>query len=294
MRAVVRAMRRNPAPREDPAAELVHDLARLGVAEVVVRGGLEVGELLERRLGERGLEGQREVRGDERVAAEGGHEPRQATGRHRVSDPLRRANAERGEVEEALPVGLHERLGGALDIGRARKPLGKRDRQARLRLAERLAAQKRGPLASVHDRDDVDARLPLLVRAEVEVEDRAPLLELHVAAAEPDDRLAPVAVPLVPDRGTGAVDLLAGLARAALALLRLEDVREVGAEVELELDVDPLGEVVPHHHVFVHAVGDEAVAPDGHPRLLARQCADHAGGVVVDGPARQAVERLLV
>src|SRR5918912_247469 len=109
-------------------------------------------------------------------------------------------------------------------VGRVREPLRQRDRQLRLRLAEGVAAQERGPLAPVHDRHDVDAGLPLLVRAEVEVEDGAALLELHVAAAERDDRLAPVAVPLVPERRAGAVELLAGLAVAALALLRLEDV----------------------------------------------------------------------
>ena len=295
MRAVVRAVRRDAALREDPAPQLVHDLARLGVAEVVVLRRLELGERLERRLGEGRLDRQREVRRDEAVAAEGGHEPRQPAGRHRVPDALRRPDPKRSEVEEALPVGLHERLRRALDVRRLPEPLRKRERQLGLRLPERLAAQERGTLAAVHDRDDVDARLPLLVRAEVEVEDGAALLELHVVAAERDDRLAPVAVSLVPDRRARAGKLVAVLAAPTLAaLLRLEDVREVGAEAELELDLDGLGAMVRDDHVLVHAVRHEAVAPDGDGRLLAGRRADHARRVVVDRAARQAVERLLV
>ena len=125
------------------------------------------------------------------------------------------------------------------------------------------------------------------MRAEAEVEDGAALLELHVAAAERDDRLAPVAVPPVPDRGAGAVELLAGLAVAALALLCLEDVREVGAEVELELDVERLGEVVPHDHVLVHAVGDEAVAVGVEERAAVEGDETvHGGPFPARGPGR--------
>jgi hypothetical protein len=133
------------------------------------------------------------------------------------------------------------------------------------------------------------------VRLEAEVEDRAALFELHVAAAERDDRLAPVAVSLVPHAGSRPLELVPVLAFAGLAsALCLEDVREVGAEVELELDLDRLRAVVRDDHVFVHAVGDEAVAPHGDRRLLARRRADEARRVVVDWATREALERLLV
>ena len=277
MRAVVRAVRRHAAACEDPAPQLVHDLAGLGVAEVVIRGRLELGESLQRRLGQRRLEREREVGGDEAVAAERRHEPRQAAGRHRVGDALRRPDAQRAEVEEALAVRLRERGRLALERGRGGEPLPERERHLRLRLAERVAAEERAPLAALDHRDDVDARLPLLVGAEAEVEDGAPLLERHAAAAERDDRLPPVAVSLVPHPGSRAFELVPVLALGSLILLRLEHVREVGAEPELELDLDRLGAVVPDDHVLVDAVGDEAVAAHRQRRLLARRRADDAG-----------------
>ena len=76
-------------------------------------------------------------------------------------------------------------------------------------------------------------------------------------------------------------------------LLRVDDVREVRVEPNLEADPLRLVRVVLHDDVLVEAVGDEAVAPDRH-WLSALSPADDARREVVDGFPGQEVDRLPV
>ena len=65
----------------------MNDLARLGVDGGVVVGRLELGQNLECAAGELGAEEERLEAGDDRVAAEDGHEPRHP-GRGQVAEPV--------------------------------------------------------------------------------------------------------------------------------------------------------------------------------------------------------------
>lgn len=63
--------------REFPAAKLVHDLARFSVAIVVAFRRLQGAKRIQHRSREAGMDERRLQRGDEAVASEQGHEPRQ-------------------------------------------------------------------------------------------------------------------------------------------------------------------------------------------------------------------------
>jgi hypothetical protein len=105
-RAVVGRVRTLAEVDQFAVAQLVRDLARLRVPEVVDGVGLQRGEGAQRGPAQVGRERQRLVAGDQAVPAEEGHEPRQArrgcgtvkTGRN-IRD-----EAQRGQVGEAGPV----------------------------------------------------------------------------------------------------------------------------------------------------------------------------------------------
>ena len=90
---------REPGVGCAPAPHLVDDLSRLGIDRRVVLERLQLGERVERADGELGPEQQRLERGDRRVAAEDGHEPRHARGEERAP-VLASAHAERPEVDD--------------------------------------------------------------------------------------------------------------------------------------------------------------------------------------------------
>jgi len=141
-------------------------LAGLGVGEVVPVGRLQLRERLQSRLRHLGLERQRLVRGDDAVAAEDRHEPRQPAGRHRVAQVfLARADAQCGEVEQALLVDVSQRIPFGVELGRLLEPLRLADRQLGRVFAERLASEQRSDAAPAHDWEDVDAGVPALARA---------------------------------------------------------------------------------------------------------------------------------
>src|SRR5262245_50330448 len=79
--SVVRRVGDQPEVRQLAGAQLVRDLSRLGVALIVDRGCLELGELPERAAREAGVHDHVLQARDQRVAAEDRHEPRHAGGR---------------------------------------------------------------------------------------------------------------------------------------------------------------------------------------------------------------------
>ena len=148
----------------------------------------------------------------------------------------------------------------------------------------------------VHDRDDVHAGLPDLAPGEVDNEGRALSVD-RALLAETKDGLADEVVALVAQRHL----LLAHVPRDPPYLLgtlvALEDVAEVGGELEDQLDsLRTLGQVL-DDHVLVHAARHEPLPRDGYRGiggvLLPHAC-DHATGVVVDDLARERSGRLAV
>ena len=85
--AVVRRVRALFEGGHLAVAHLVGDAARVLVAEVVDSGSLPVSERTQRRGGELGRERERLQAGEDAVAPEHGHEPRQPGGRKRLPRP---------------------------------------------------------------------------------------------------------------------------------------------------------------------------------------------------------------
>ena len=81
-----------------------------------------------------------------------------------------------------------------------------------------------------------------------------------------------------------------------VVLLDGEDVREVGADLERELELDGMLRVVHDDDVLLHAVADEAVAPDREHVLLEPAgdgVPEEEGGRVVLDLVRRELERPL-
>src|SRR5204863_5628835 len=113
---------------ELPAPQLVQDLARLGVAEVIALRCLGLGQRFERGAREGWLERQRLVRGDQTVPAEDGQEPGHAAGRHRPAEILLTGpDPQRGKVDEAALVDVLE-IVARLELRRPLEPFLQRQR----------------------------------------------------------------------------------------------------------------------------------------------------------------------
>ena len=104
--AVVGRVRPLLEGRHLAVAHLVEDPARVLVAEVVDPRALALAERQQRRLRELRRERQRLQAREDAVAAEHGHEPRQARGGQRAARHRAGREAQRGEVDEAAVVGV--------------------------------------------------------------------------------------------------------------------------------------------------------------------------------------------
>ena len=228
-----------------PAApQLVDDLARLGVDRRVVLVACSAGERLERGDRELGAEQHRLQARDQRVAPEDGHEPRHPGGREHPDAVVRRASAaRRGRRPTARTraggrrARLQPRHAGARPSsdspGRARAPRRSAARRRaaapprRERRRRRRSAGPSAPAARGRGRsgpEAVDARP--CARAD---------LRLGAAVRSPRARAGCRLV--VADRGGRRQR--PGVERVAegeVVLLDRDDVREVGADLELELE----------------------------------------------------------
>ena len=108
--AVVRRVRSLLERGHLAVPHLVEDPAWILVAEVVDATSLPVPERLDGRRCELRREGQRLQAREDAVAAEHGHEPRQAGSRKAVPSRDRRREAQRGEVDEAASIGRLQRV----------------------------------------------------------------------------------------------------------------------------------------------------------------------------------------
>ena len=173
--AVVRGVRDLPEVGQLAEADLVGDLAGLGVAPVVHFGGLQLGQLLEGAKGEGAVEERALQAHDQAVAPEYGDEP----GHARRREP--HVGLEVVVVEAQRPQVLHRLVVEAVDVlvGRAQRcdlpeppvlqGLGLRRAQAPLQMA---------PWRPGHldvGQDVVAARVPDLARLDAHVEGDAPV-----------------------------------------------------------------------------------------------------------------------
>ena len=270
----------------------------------VVVACLQLGQHLERGARQLRPEEQRLQARDQRVAAEDGHEPRHP-GRGHPAGAAGAAHPQRGEVGDRLEERAVELVPVRPHLRHAQLPGRERLAHARQLLAEAPLGRARRDRVAVDRGEDVEAQLPALARAELEPVDDLVILDLTALG---EDHLRPrgalavwllehelVVLLLVPRRDRLRQRLGArGVAEREVVRLDREDVREVGPELERELEGDRLHRLVLDDHVVLHAVADEAV-PDDRERVLRQaageRVAQEEGGREVLDLARREQQR---
>ncbi len=298
-----------PVRRGLAAPHLVDDLARLGVPRRVVGDRLQRRELAERAARELGPEQQRLQRRDQRVAPEHRHEPRHAGGRQLPrAAALAGLHLQRRQVVHRLSEGVPELVPRRLHPRHVHLPCVERLAHARTLLAEvtvDAARRTRRPPGAAGDH--VDTQLPPLPRLQLHVvgdaaRRRRPALgQDHLRAAEAvtvgEEVLVAVAVELRLDRLRQRLRVRR-VAEREVPFLHREDVREVGAELDADGQLERRHRLVLQHEVVLHAVADETLAADGdrveRQRVRQRVAQEERGGEVLDGAGREEQRPLAV
>src|SRR3954451_908881 len=261
-----------PCARRLAVAHLVHDLAGLRVARGIVFLRLEIGEDFECGTCSLGPEQQRLQARDDRVAAEDRHEPRNAGTRQPPDRAVVRAHAQGREVGDRLAERVPERVPRSAQLRHAQLPCGQRVAHAADLLAESEPREARRDELAVRQRDPLTVKPPALARRQREelhhprAVDLAALGEDHLRlqrqlAVVRDHEL--VAALVVLDRAAiGQRFRTERVTEGEVEVLDGEDVREVGADVELHVELDGLHALVLEHERVLHPVADEALAPD--------------------------------
>ncbi len=276
--------------------DLVDDLARLGVDLGVVLGRLQLRQRLERGVRQLRAEEQRLQAGDDRVAAEHGHEPRHP-GRGQAAPARPAAHPQRRQIGDRVLERALEDVPAGAELRDAQAPGRHRVHHVFALVAEAALDHLRHHHLAVERRDEVHAQVPALPRLELDpvLDDRA----LEVAERREDDlrpgqagvavvfeqELALVGVvPRSPDRRQRLRPQR--IAEREVVLLDREDVGEVAAELEREVERDRVERLVLDREVVLHALADEAEAGDRELILLeaARERVAHVegGGEVLD------------
>ena len=242
-------------------AQLVEDAPGVLVPEVVDPRALPVTERAQRRRRELGRERQGLQAREDAVATEHRHEPRQAGGGQALSSADRWGESESREVHEAAAVRRLQRLPVGFDV---RRPC---DPALQILLHGRLAPTVRRVLRAIsltgepEHRDDVEFRLPLPVRPDLQLEGQTAPVHLRRLRRRdprrPGERLA-----LVRQDELAVLDVR--LVRPLLLerVLDLEEIGEVGFGVDTDRQLDGFVFVVQDRQVLVKAVADGALSDD--------------------------------
>ena len=263
-RAVVRRVRDGAEGGQLAAPQLVHDLAGLLLAEGVVGRALAAGQERDRRPRPAQVQQQRLEPDERHLAAERRDEPRHAGERHAVAVDHRAQHAQVLLAAAQRPVQL---LVVGEDVGGVRLPalvLVAQRPDARVELPAGLSRRLRG------DHLHVVAQHGAPARGQVQAEPRPALLDRLRAVVEADHRLAGDLVQAQVRQRQRAVTGLGRQPRAAApapAAAHLEEVGEVGVEVQVQHQVHLALVVVLHLQQLVEAVGDEARAAHVDARL---------------------------
>jgi hypothetical protein len=261
---------RKPRVCSAAPADLVEDLPGLGVEAGVVGSRLEGRERAQRIPRQLGSDQEGLVARDQGIAAEERHEPGRSGGDEVPRRALEAAEAERAEIGDRALVRALDVGSGRREVGRLFPPGGERDLPGgRLLPGEphRGGRIDGGPVGR-RPNDDVDR--PLLARLESEGEPGVTALD-GPRPREEDERSASVAVhrlqleslfPLVVGGARLGRDRPRPDPQVVLALLAREDVREVGAEREPEVELDDALSVVPYDDALLEAADDDACARD--------------------------------
>ncbi len=303
--AVIGGVRDQPERGQLAAAQLVHDLARLGITVIVARLGLPAGQHLERAARELRVQDHRLQAGDQRVAPEQRHEPRQPGGGQvvHVAIALDR-QAQRRHVLDRLVEQQAERMHAGLDSQHLAPPRGQ---FATLLAVGVEPAFRRGRVGLIAVDQVVEQRAaPGLARRQLQ---RAAQPAVRIHDRHRRDRAQP-------DRAEERAVAIAGDQLPALfrpgradppapddaSALDLEDVGEVAADRDFKVEVHALAAVIGHLDQLVHAAVDhpaqhEAQRSRRHLPGLAGECAvgqEHPRAVIHRRPAVQQVPLLAV
>jgi hypothetical protein len=254
----------------------------------------------QRAQGQAPVDRQGHVGGEQRVPAEQRHEPRRPGGDDGQRGVVRVVDAQRADVLLAAPQHPLQPL--VPRRGERGAPLPAPSPQRRRRLAHR-PVQREGGLhdLAVDHRVDQQGRRPLPARRHDDVvADAADAVVRAGGAERPPGRLdhrAPArAAPVLLQDQPFVVDLCVPLAaRLHAPLLDLEEVGEVGLDLDRHGARRRLARGVADDQVLAHAVADPPVALDQEvgvgPPGAARQPADERRPVGVRGQGRERLRR---
>ena len=248
------------------------DLARLGVDRRVVVDSLELGQHLERTPRQLGPEQERLVRGDQRVAAEDGHEPRHAGGGQPGDPVIPAAHPQRREVGHRAGERVVERIPAGGQLRHLQLPGGERVGDPGPFLAEPAGADRPRDLpALARVGDDVRRHLPARARLELDAVAHRPAVHLtRLGERDLGSRVLlrivehQLCVVRVEDgrRRLGERSRVRRVTEREVVLLDREDVGEVAGDLDRELERHRLRRDVLDHDPLLHRVRHEALADD--------------------------------
>ena len=263
-------------------------------------GCLQRGERVERADRELGPEEQRLQRGDDRVAAEDGHEPGHARGgQHR--EPVVAAHPQRGQVRDRLPESEPHVLATRLQARHPQAPRGQRLVHVLALGAEAALDDVRLGLLAVDRVHDVDPQVPTLAGRKTQLVADARLgrgahareqhLGLGAAAAVLFEHELIRRRVVTHRHRVRQRPRRERVAEREVVLLDGDDVREVGADLQRELELELLLPLVAEDEMILHARADEA-RPRDRERVLrqprhGRVAHVERGGEVLDLPRRE-------
>ncbi len=263
MGAVVRLVGQDPELGQLAVPDLVRDLARLHVPLGIVGRGLEPRQAAQcagRELGEAADA----VHGhDQRIPPEQGHEPRHP-GRRDEHAALegRVLQAQRLEVVDGLVPGPPDGGVRRVERHRGQSPA----RRIWLGRGEGVAAEGRRSTLRVGHRQPAQAGMPHVLGRERGHEDEPPVRELGrgVGLVDGDDQLAPEVAVLVRRAQLATAPEPARMERSAShegVVLDVEQVREVGCDLDLDRQAHRPATVVDDVVVLVDPAGHGSIEP---------------------------------
>ena len=244
-------------------AQLVQDAARVLVAEVVAARPLPQSQGHQRRPRELRRERQRLEAGEDAVAAEHGHEPRQAGGRQVMAGQRDGREAQRREVDQAALVGPVQRVPVAGEPRRLVQPLLETALHVGARLLRVALVLGLGDAvaAGAAPGRHVQVGRPLCVRLHVGAE-RQPVVIDGTGCGGRHPGLAHVGLAAVAEHQPAVVDVRVVLTLLLEVVLDLEEVGEVRGCLDAHLDIHRLLVVIEDGQLLVEPIAHSALADD--------------------------------
>ena len=246
-------------------AHLVKDAARVLVPEVVELRSLPGGQSSQRGRREVRREGQRLKAGEDRIAAEQGHEPGKSCGRERVAGDDRCLETQRGEVDQAATVSGPEGVRVAVEDGRARHPgveiVGHRVCPGRSRPSPEGFFRMHRHTRVVGDHAKLGR--PPLLGADRHLEGQALRVD-HRRLVGSDPRLACEGLPLVTEHQAVVLDDVRVVTLLLQGVLDLEEIGEVRSHLDPHLERHRVGPMIQDGQGLVEPLGHRAPTDDRH------------------------------